>query len=133
MSRGPAAIASSRRFWKGIGRSKMRAIRSLLGSIRPDVVHFHNLSLIGGPGLLGMPVPGSVKLMTAHEHWLVCPQHVLWKYDGTVCKRTDCVRCCLRGGRPPQFWRRGPRMARGLRALDAAPGLAAVGCHVHSV
>ena len=25
--------------------------------IRPDVLHFHNLSLIGGPGLLGIPAP----------------------------------------------------------------------------
>ena len=25
------------------------------------------------PGLAGMPVPGAVKLMTTHEHWLVCP------------------------------------------------------------
>ena len=63
--------------------------------IRPDVVHFHNLSLIGGPGLLELPAPGAVKLMTAHEHWLVCPLHVLWKYDGSVCETPECVRCCL--------------------------------------
>ena len=37
---------------------KARAIRRLLGAIRPDVVHFHNLSLIGGPGLLDDPGAG---------------------------------------------------------------------------
>jgi glycosyltransferase involved in cell wall biosynthesis len=95
------------------------AIRRILDAIRPEVVHFHNLSLIGGPGLLEIEVPGAIKLMTAHEHWLVCPQHVLWKHDGTVCEETDCVRCCLRGKRPPQFWRNGDGMARGLRSLDA--------------
>src|SRR5215208_4707340 len=98
---------------------KARAIRRLLDQIRPDVVHFHNLSLIGGPGLLRMPAPGAVKLMTAHEHWLVCPLHVLWKYDGTVCERSECVRCCLRSLRPPQFWRKTPLLDRSLNHLDA--------------
>ena len=73
-------------------------IRDLLRSIRPDVVHFHNLSLIGGPGLLSVPAPGAVKFMTTHEHWLVCPLHVLWKFDRNVCEARDCVRCCVRSG-----------------------------------
>ncbi len=98
---------------------KDKAIRALLRSIRPDVVHFHNLSLIGGPGLLGVPAPGAVRLMTTHEHWLVCPLHVLWKFDKDVCEATDCVRCCVRSGRPPQFWRRTPLLGRSLRHLDA--------------
>ena len=83
------------------------------------MVHAHNLSLIGGPGLLEIEVPGAIKLMTAHEHWLVCPQHVLWKYDGTVCVQPSCTKCCLHGKRPPQLWRKGGGMTRGLRSLDA--------------
>src|SRR4051794_39158013 len=55
---------------------KLGPIRKLLRAIRPDVLHFHNLSLIGGPGLLALDAPGAVKLMTAHEHWLVCPLSV---------------------------------------------------------
>jgi glycosyltransferase involved in cell wall biosynthesis len=98
---------------------KLGEIRRILEDVRPEVVHFHNLSLIGGPGLLEIEVPGAIKLMTAHEHWLVCPQHVLWKHDGTLCERPDCARCCLRGGRPPQLWRKGDGMSRGLRSLDA--------------
>jgi len=98
---------------------KEKAIRELIGSIRPDVLHFHNLSLIGGPGLLAVPAPGAVKLMTTHEHWLVCPMHVLWKFDAGVCEATACVRCCVRAGRPPQFWRRTPLLDRSLRHLDA--------------
>ncbi len=83
------------------------------------MVHFHNLSLIGGPGLLGLPVPGAVKFMTTHEHWLVCPLHVLWKFDEGVCERKECVRCCIRAGRPPQLWRMTRMMERSLRHLDA--------------
>ena len=71
---------------------------ALLRSIRPDVVHFHNLSLIGGPGLLAVPTPGAVKFMTTHEHWLVCPLHVLWKFNQGVCETKECVKV-LRAGR----------------------------------
>ena len=111
---------------------KLAAIRSILDTIRPDVVHFHNLSLVGGPGLLEIEVPGAIKLMTAHEHWLVCPLHVLWKPEGGVCERQSCIRCSVRGGRPPQFWRSTDLMTRGLDALDAliAPSLSTI--HEHA-
>lgn len=98
---------------------KLRAISELIGTIRPDVVHFHNLSLIGGPGLLGIETPNAVKLMTAHEHWLVCPLSVLWAFGEKLCERRDCVRCCLQARRPSQWWRATGRIERGLDALDA--------------
>jgi glycosyltransferase involved in cell wall biosynthesis len=106
----------------GLPSFKEKQIRLLLRSIRPDVVHFHNLSLIGGPGLLRIPAPGAVKFMTTHEHWLVCPLHVLWKRNESVCEKKECVRCCLQAGRPPQFWRNGPLLAKSLRHLDALIG-----------
>ena len=98
---------------------KAAAIRRLLREIGPDVIHFHNLSLIGGPGLIELPAPGAVKLMTAHEHWLVCPLSVLWKLDSEVCETPECVRCCLKARRPPQFWRNSVLMERSLAKLDA--------------
>ena len=101
---------------------KARAIRALLGSIRPDVIHYHNLSLIGGPGLLAIPSPGSVKLMTTHEHWLVCPLHVLWKFDKSVCETPQCVRCCVQAKIPPQLWRKSTLLDRSLKHLDALIG-----------
>jgi glycosyltransferase involved in cell wall biosynthesis len=98
---------------------KARAIRRLVATIRPDVLHFHNLSLIGGPGLLGIPAPGAVKFMTTHEHWLVCPLHVLWKYDRSICEAEECIKCSLHARRPPQLWRKTRLMERSLRHLDA--------------
>ncbi len=98
---------------------KARAIRRLIREIGPDVVHFHNLSLIGGPGLLSIPAPGAVKFMTAHEHWLVCPLSVLWKFDRGVCETRECVKCCVKASRPPQFWRKTSLLDRSLGRLDA--------------
>jgi glycosyltransferase involved in cell wall biosynthesis len=57
--------------------------------------------------------------MTAHEHWLICPMHLLWKNDREPCQRPDCISCCLRGRRPPQAWRLLPALRRGLERLDA--------------
>ncbi len=110
---------------------KMKAIYRLMDSIQPDVLHFHNLSLIGGPGLLAIPARGSVKLLTAHEHWLVCPLHVLWKYDGEVCEKPECLKCSLRAGRPPQFWRQTGLLDRSLQHLDAliCPSLSTMNEH----
>jgi glycosyltransferase involved in cell wall biosynthesis len=98
---------------------KARAIQDLIDRIRPDVVHFHNLSLIGGPGLVPLRAHGAVKLMTTHEHWLVCPMHVLWSHEGRICETSDCVRCCLKGRKPPQLWRKTDLMDRSIGHLDA--------------
>lgn len=75
---------------------------------RYDVIHFHNVSLVGGPGVLRCG--DAVKLYTAHEYWLVCPTHVLFKFDTAACERKACLRCTLKTRRPPQLWR-----ATGLR------------------
>src|SRR5690349_10027478 len=56
---------------------KAPALSRLLDEQSFDVVNFHNVSLVGGPGVLGFG--HSVKLYTMHEHWLICPMHVLWK------------------------------------------------------
>ena len=44
-----------------------------------DVINFHNISLVGGPGILEMGQ--ALKLYMAHEHWLICPSHVLWRHQ----------------------------------------------------
>jgi glycosyltransferase involved in cell wall biosynthesis len=40
-----------------------------------------------------------------HEHWLVCPMHVLWKFNRTACASKRCFACTIHGKRPPQLWR----------------------------
>lgn len=81
-----------------------------------DVVHFHNVSLVGGPGVL--EYGGGVKLYTTHEHWLVCPMHVLWKQNREPCEKPECLRCTLTFKRPPQLWRYGGLLERGTEHVD---------------
>ena len=95
---------------------KTRQIARLLARRRYDVVHFHNVSLLG-PGVLGIPTPGAtpVRLYTAHEHWLVCPTHVLWKFNRELCTERQCLRCVVQAGRPPQAWRYTGALERAAR------------------
>jgi glycosyltransferase involved in cell wall biosynthesis len=82
-----------------------------------DVIHFHNVSLIGGPGVLRYG--RGIKLYSAHEHWLVCPSHILWRHDRELCDARQCLRCVLHHRRPPQLWRAGRLLEHACREVDA--------------
>lgn len=86
-----------------------------------DVIHAHNISLIGGVGLLELMADyrSAVKLMTTHEHWLLCPLSVLWKNNREVCEKPSCISCTIRAGRPPQWWRYSERIPNAIAKLDA--------------
>jgi glycosyltransferase involved in cell wall biosynthesis len=73
------------------------------------------MSLIG---ITALRYGKAVKLYTTHEHWLVCPMHVLWKFDREVCTTRHCIQCQLRGKRPPQLWRQAGLLDRMLRHVD---------------
>jgi len=70
-----------------------------------DVIHYHNISLVGGPGVLTLGQ--GIKLYTLHEYWLVCPTHLLFRYGRATCPGADwrCLFCTLIYRRPPQWWR----------------------------
>ena len=86
------------------GRPVMHAkrIRTILDQ-GWDIIWYNNASLVGGPGLLSMGE--GLKIYEAHEHWLVCPTHVLWRYNSELCDSRNCTVCVLKYRRPPQLWR----------------------------
>lgn len=87
------------------GRPTVHAgrIRALIAEMRPDIIWYNNTSLVGGPGLLAEG--DAFKVYEAHEHWLVCPTHVLWRHGRELCDERQCLRCVLSHRRPPQAWR----------------------------
>jgi glycosyltransferase involved in cell wall biosynthesis len=68
-----------------------------------DVIHYHNISLVGGPGIL--KYGEGIKLYTMHEYWLVCPIHVLFRFNQKPCTHPHCFLCTSIYKRPPQWWR----------------------------
>ena len=109
----PAALAVQQ-----LGRPVVHAaeLRRLLTD-RFDVIHFHNISLIGGPGIWAYCT--GVKLHTAHEHWLVCESHILWRDNKELCDERRCLMCALRYKRPPQAWRAANLIERDAPNVDA--------------
>jgi glycosyltransferase involved in cell wall biosynthesis len=82
-----------------------------------DVVNFHNISLIGGPGVLELS-RAPVTLYTLHEHWLLCATHIFWKNRSRACDSRQCIRCSVRSGIPPQWWRYTGLIERAVAHVD---------------
>ncbi len=95
---------------------KAAKIKRILQAGRFDVVHFHNISLIG-PSVIGYT--DAIRLFTPHEHWLVCPLTVLWKFNRAPCSHKNCTLCTLHAGRPPQLWRHTRLLDRAMKQIDA--------------
>lgn len=81
-----------------------------------DVIHFHNISLIGGPGVLALGQ--GIKLLTIHDHWLICQNHILWRHNRELCDQRECFKCSMAFRRPPQLWRHTPLLEHELAHVD---------------
>jgi glycosyltransferase involved in cell wall biosynthesis len=94
---------------------KKHILKGMLENNGYDIIHYHNMSLIG---ITALKYGNAVKLYTTHEHWLVCPMHVLWKYNREVCKKRSCLSCQLLGKTPPQLWRYTGLLEKFLQHVD---------------
>lgn len=95
---------------------KAGALRAILKS-GFDVVNFHNISLVGGPAILELST-APVTVYTLHEHWLLCPTHIFWKNRSKACDVKQCIRCSVRSGIPPQWWRYTGLIERAIAHVD---------------
>ena len=82
-----------------------------------DVIHYHNPSLVGGPKVLELG--RGIKLYTIHEYWLICPTHVLFRFNRAPCTQAHCLVCSLLHKRPPQWWRYTGLLQAAVRHVDA--------------
>lgn len=98
---------------------KWSAVRQVIDSRPFDVIHYHNISLLGPEVLTLKPRSGqAIKLYTTHEHWLICPMHVLWKFNERPCEKPECLKCTLLAKRPPQLWRSTGLLERAARHVN---------------
>ena len=82
-----------------------------------DVIHYHNISLVGGPKVL--EYGRGVKLYTMLDYWLVCPTNVMFRFNRAPCRRPHCLSCSLVYKRPPQWWRYLGVMQKAVKHVDA--------------
>lgn len=95
---------------------KTRKIREILAQ-QFDVIHYHNISLIGGPEILSCGQ--ALKLYTLHEYWLTCPTHALFRFNREFCRKRNCLACSLVYKSPPQLWRYTSLLKRSMQDVDA--------------
>lgn len=101
-------------YFTGHAGPKKRPLAEIL-SQDFDVVHWHNISLIG-PAALALA--RGVRICTLHEYWLLCPTSILFRYNREVCERRTCLRCLMIHKRPPPLWRGTGLLQRSLRFVD---------------
>ena len=82
-----------------------------------DVIHYHNISLVGGPAVMSRGA--GLKIYTLHDYWLICPTHVMFKFNRSHCTRQQCFACSLVYKRPPQLWRYTDLLRRAAGSVNA--------------
>ena len=81
-----------------------------------DVIHYHNVSLVGGPKIL--QYGQGLKLYSIHEYWLICPTHVLFKFNREPCIQPNCFPCLMMYRRPLQLWRYSGLLTQNIKHVD---------------
>jgi glycosyltransferase involved in cell wall biosynthesis len=93
-----------------------KKFKYMVKQINPDVVHHHNISLLGY-GILKKRAK-YVNLYTAHDYWLICQGNKLLLSNSTTCKERYCFTCALRQKKVPQLWRKSSSFLKALKTLD---------------
>lgn len=94
----------------------LKKFDKLVKEVKPDVVHHHNISLLGY-GLLKKR-GDYLNFYTAHDYWLICQRNNLLKSDLEICNGGSCFLCSLRNGRPPQLWRHLKEFKKAVESID---------------
>ena len=89
-----------------------RDVLAELRRIRPNLVHIHNLSGASLAPLtacrrLGVPV-----VLTLHDHWLLCPNNMLYRLNGGLCDPARPPAHCNRCFRRYDYWAGIPQRRR---------------------
>jgi glycosyltransferase involved in cell wall biosynthesis len=88
----------------------------ILRSERPDVVHHHNISLLGYSIL--EKKDRYLSVYTAHDYWLICQTNNLLKKNRKICNSRQCYSCALNSRRLPQLWRGSRGLKRAVENID---------------
>jgi glycosyltransferase involved in cell wall biosynthesis len=100
----------------GNSRPVNEKFRDLVREVAPDVVHHHNISLLGYNIL--QKIGDYPNFYSAHDYWLVCPRSNLLKNGKEICTKPSCTKCGLYYRKPPQLWRRQGSFEEAIGGLD---------------
>jgi glycosyltransferase involved in cell wall biosynthesis len=115
-----------------------QATKAELRRLRPDLVHLHNVSGATLAPYLACRAVGIPVVNTLHDLWLLCPNNMLYRQDGSYCDprqdRLGCSHCFRRY----DFWGNIPRRRQVFAALTSnvrtfiSPSQALIDRHVEA-
>lgn len=114
-----------------------RAVRREIDAQQPDVVHLHNASGASLAPYVAARRAGVPVVNTLHDLWLLCPNNMLLRTDGSICDPARHPRGCSDCVRNYEYWAAVPRrrelFARLTRnALFISPSQALIDFHVRA-
>lgn len=92
---GPVSAAGS--YITGKNRSADRLVDKVCSEIKPDWIHYHNISMLGC-GVLNKG--NSKKIYTCHDHWPFCQRNDYMKFGEHICDSQNCIKCSIKSHRP---------------------------------
>ncbi len=128
-----------RRAWTDVfDRRVYRMVLAELRRLRPDVVHIHNVSGATLSPYMACRTAGIPVVNTLHDLWLLCPNNMLYRSDGSFCDPKQYPLGCNACFRRYDFWGNIPYRRTVFAALTSnvrffiSPGQAAIERHVEA-
>jgi len=88
----------------------------VIKEVDPNVVHHHNISLLGYSIL--EKKDNYLSLYTAHDYWLICQTNNLLRNKRKICVHKNCYSCAVICKRIPQIWRQFKGFEKAIKNID---------------
>jgi glycosyltransferase involved in cell wall biosynthesis len=96
-----------------------RTVRTELRRLKPDLVHIHNVSGATLAPYVACRMMGVPVVNTLHDLWLLCPNNMLYRQDGSFCDPARYPKVCQKCFRRYDFWGNIPHRRAIFAALTA--------------
>lgn len=96
--------------WRDVFDSRAyRVVRKAVLELKPDLVHIHNVSGATLAPYVACRTFGLPVVNTLHDLWLLCPNNMLYRSDGSFCDPKNYSRVCKQCFRRYDYWGDIPR------------------------
>ena len=128
---------STHRIWQDVlDRRIVDVVRQEIRRYRPDLVHVHNVSGASLAPFVACRQENAPVVATLHDHWLLCPNNMLYRQDGATCDPAAHPNGCGQCLRRYDYWADIPRRRQLFAKLTAnvrlfiSPSQALIAQHV---
>lgn len=82
----------------------LSAVRRTLRDMQPALFHVHNVAHASLAPFVAARSTGTPTVCTLHDHWLLCPNNMLYHRDGSSCDPAQHTDTCAQCARQYQYW-----------------------------